>query len=63
MTLAGILTAILIIAIIGFVLWLIITYIPMPDPIRQVIIVVVVVLIIIWLISVIAGGLPPLKIR
>jgi hypothetical protein len=36
-------------AVIGFILYLIVTYIPMPPPIKQVIIVLVVILVILWL--------------
>jgi hypothetical protein len=36
-------------AVIGFILWLIITYIPMPPPFKQVIIVLVVIVVIVWL--------------
>ena len=37
-------------AIIGLLMWLVTTYIPMPDAIKKLIVVVVVVLVIIWLI-------------
>jgi hypothetical protein len=40
---------ILSLAVVGFILWLIVTYIPMPAPIKQVIIVLVVILVILWL--------------
>jgi heme A synthase len=56
MDLVGILTALLVFALIGFVLWLIVTYIPMPDPFAKVIVVVAVVLIVLYLIGVLAGG-------
>jgi hypothetical protein len=36
-------------AIIGLLMWLVTTYIPMPDAIKKLIVVVVVVLVIIWL--------------
>ncbi len=40
---------ILTLALVGFILWLVVTYIPMPAPIKQVIIVLVVILLIIYL--------------
>lgn len=52
-------TAILVIALLGFVVYLITTYIPMPQPFRQVIIVVLVIGIVIWLLSLL-GVMPDL---
>ena len=40
---------ILSLALIGFLLWLIVTYVPMPEPYRRLVIVVVVILIVVWL--------------
>ncbi len=61
MTLVGIVYALLAFALIGFLVYLIVTYIPMPDPFKQVIIVCVVILLILYLLAVLtgAGGLPP----
>ncbi len=56
MDIVGILTTILLFALVGFVVWLIVTYIPMPDPFAKVIIVAVVVLLVLYLIGVIAGS-------
>jgi len=39
------------IAVIGLVVWLITTYIPMPEVIRRIIVVVAAVVIILWLLS------------
>lgn len=39
------------IAVIGLVLWLVTTYIPMPDPIKKILVVVVVVALVIWLLT------------
>lgn len=52
MTLIGLL---LTLALFGFLLWLITTYIPMPAPIRQVIIVIAVIVLILWLLSIFGG--------
>jgi integral membrane sensor domain MASE1 len=44
----GLITLILTLAVVGFILYLIITYIPMPPPFKQVIIVVIVIVLILW---------------
>jgi hypothetical protein len=46
-----ILTMLLMLAVFGFILWLIVTYIPMPEPIRTVIIVIAVICLILWLLN------------
>jgi hypothetical protein len=43
------LTLIATLALVGFVLWLLTTYVPMPDPYRKALIVVVVLVVVIWL--------------
>lgn len=52
----GILTLILILAIIGFVLWLVLTYIPMPAPFKSIITVIIVIALILWLLQVFGLG-------
>jgi hypothetical protein len=52
---ASILVMVLLFALVGFVVWLIVTYIPMPPPFPQVIIVACVVLLVLYLISIITG--------
>jgi len=42
---------VLMLALVGFVLYLIVTYIPMPAPFPQVIIVIVVLAILLWLLA------------
>ena len=51
-----ILQTLLILALIGFVVYLIVTYIPMPEIFKTVIMVVVAVLLILWIITIVAGG-------
>jgi hypothetical protein len=61
MTLIGL---ILTLAVVGFILWLIITYIPMPAPFKNIIVVVVVIVLILWLLQAFGvggGNLPRLK--
>ena len=42
-------SVILSLALIGFLLWVVITYIPMPEPFKRVIVVVVLVIVVVWL--------------
>jgi len=55
-------TLIVILALVGFCLWLVITYVPMPAPMKQAIVVVVVLLLVLWLARALltGGGLPAL---
>lgn len=53
-----ILKLILVLALIGFIVYLIVTYIPMPEIFKQVLMVVVAVLLILWAISMLLGGGP-----
>ena len=61
----GILMVILMLALIGFIVYLIITYIPMPEIFKQVLMVVVAILLILWVMSLLvgSGSLPPLRLR
>ena len=60
-----IVTIVLVLIVIGFLLWLINTYIPMAGPIKSILNVVVVVAVIVWLLSVFGiihiGNVPSLK--
>ncbi len=49
---------ILVLALVGFVVYLITTYIPMPDIFKTVIIVVVAVILILYVIRMLGGNLP-----
>lgn len=51
---------IIVLAVVGFVLWLVITYIPMPQPVKTVIIAIAVLILVIWLLRSI--GLPSIRI-
>ncbi len=61
MSIAGILMTLLLFALVGFVVWLIVTYIPMPEPFAKVIIVACVVLLVLYLIAMLTGGAPALE--
>ena len=63
MTLTGLLVLILVLALIGFIVWVILQ-IPMPDLMRKLILVVLAVAIVLWLIGGLQGGglsLPSLR--
>jgi len=49
---------VLTLALVGFVLWLVVTYVPMPEPYRKAVIVLVVIVLVVWLIRALGiGGL------
>ena len=52
----SLLTLIIVLALVGFVLWLVTTYIPMPQPYKQVLVVVVVLILVVWLANALLGG-------
>jgi len=60
----NLISLILLLAVIGFILWLITTYIPMPEPFKKVIIVVIVIVLIIYMLQLfgITGNLPSPKV-
>ncbi len=47
----SLISLILILAIVGFLVYLLVTYIPMPAPFKQVIIVLVVIVLVLWLLQ------------
>jgi hypothetical protein len=47
---------VLYLAVAGFLVWLIVTYIPMPDPIKQTIIVLVVICMVVLIIRILLPG-------
>lgn len=57
------LTLVIVLALIGFCLWLVITYIPMPPPMKQVIVVLVVVVLVLWIVRAVIGGGPVIQLR
>jgi hypothetical protein len=54
-------TLILTLAVVGFLVWLITTYIPMPDIFKKVIIVVVIIILILYVLRVLGVGDIPLR--
>ena len=56
----SILTILLSLALFGFILWLIVTFIPMPEPIKRIIIAIAILFLILWLLEGL-GALGPLS--
>lgn len=54
---------VLFLAIIGFLTWLVVTYIPMPAPLPTVIIVIVVIFVVLYLLRVVGFDMPIPKVR
>lgn len=54
--LVSLLSVIVVLAIVGFAVWLVVTYIPMPDPMRKVIIVLVVLVLLVWMVRWLASS-------
>jgi hypothetical protein len=48
LSLSALITFVLTLALIGFIVWIIVTYIPMPDVIKRVVIVVVAIVMLLW---------------
>ena len=56
MDLMALVTLLIVLAVVGFVVWLIVTYIPMPEPFRKVIIVIVVLVLLLYVVQLLLGG-------
>lgn len=56
-------TLLITIALVGFLVHLLVTYIPMPEPFKQVIIVTCVVLVVLYLLSIISMSAPFLRLH
>lgn len=63
MDLVSLVVTLLALALVGFLVYLIITYIPMPEPFKQVIVVACVILIIVYILFLLVGHTAPLRIR
>jgi hypothetical protein len=48
LSLSGLITFVLTLAILGFLVWILVTYIPMPDVIKRVFIVVTAIVMLLW---------------
>ena len=47
----SIVSLILVLVVLGFCLWLLLTYVPMPGPVRQVILAVVAIAVVLWVLN------------
>lgn len=54
---------ILVLALVGLIVWLVTTYIPMPQAIKNMIIIIVVVLMVLYLIQIFAVDIPVPRLR
>ena len=53
-----ILTLIVTLVVIGFVLWLLTTYVPMPGVYKQVLVGIVILLVVVWLLRILLAPMP-----
>jgi uncharacterized membrane protein len=63
MDLLSLVTLIVILALIGFALYVVTTYIPMPEPFSRGLVVVVVLLVLLWLVRAFVSGVPLLPVH
>lgn len=57
----SLITLVVIVAVLGFIVWILITYVPMPEPFKRVLIVVVVVALLLWILRAFVTGVPLLR--
>ena len=48
---AGLISLIVALALVGFLLWLLTTYVPMPEPYRRAVVILVVLIVVLWVIG------------
>lgn len=53
-----ILTLLVVLVLVGLLLWVLTTYVPMPEPYRKAVIVIIVVLVIVWFVRQLGLSLP-----
>lgn len=58
----GLIELVIVLAVVGFLLYLVTTYIPMEPMIKRIIVGVVIVVVAIWLIQLILGPLPDIRV-
>lgn len=63
MDLISLVLLLLVFALVGFIVWLIVKFIPMPEPFQKVIIVACVVLLVLYLLGIVAGHAPVLSLH
>jgi hypothetical protein len=49
------------VALVGFVVWLLVTYVPMPPPIRTALVVIVALVLVLWAVRVFVGPIPSVR--
>jgi hypothetical protein len=48
-------SAIVIVAVVGFAVWLVVTYVPMPAPFKTILIAFVALILVLWLLRIVVG--------
>lgn len=56
----GLIELVLVLAIVGFLVWMVTTYVPMPDPFKKAIIVIVVIVLVLYVLRILGVGDIPL---
>lgn len=51
-------TLIVVLAFVGFVTWILVTYVPMPPPFKQVLVGIVILLVVLWVVRILVGPVP-----
>jgi len=59
----GIVTIILVLIVIGFCLWLLLRFVPLAEPFKQVVIAIVVILLVLWILGYLGLVHVPAKLR
>lgn len=59
----GLIELIVIFAVVGFVLWLVLQYVPMPPPMKQTLVVIVVVVLVLFVVRLLFGDIQIPKVR
>ena len=62
----NIIVLIITLAVIGFLMWLLLTYVPMPEPFKKIIVVIVVFAVVLWLLygfGLLGGGGPVIRVK
>ena len=58
MDLLSLVTLVVVLAVIGFAVWVVVTYIPMPEPFKRAIIVIIVLVLLLWVVRSLVVGTP-----
>lgn len=54
----GLIELVVLLAVVGFLVWMVVTYIPMPPPFKTAIIAIVVIVLVLWVLRMFVGDIP-----